>query len=227
VDTLLTLPQFTAFLAAATLVTLAPGPDNLMVLSLGMARGRLAGIAFGLGCALGCLNHTLLAALGVGALIVASPVAFNALRIAGGLYLAWIGFQAMRHARPLAAVPAATQPGPMEAADTPAQGASDGDTPRALFFKGLVANAINPKVILFFLAFLPQFVDGSRGNAAWQIVALGVVFTMATVIIFGSIGWAAGNLGERLARHPATGAWLDRLAGGIFIALGVRLLLSN
>ena len=209
VDTLLTLPQLSAFLAAAALVTLAPGPDNLMVLSLGMARGRRAGIAFGLGCALGCLNHTLLAALGIGALIAASPPAFNALRIAGGLYLAWIGVQAIRHARPLDA------PGPADAGR---------DTPRALFLKGLVANAINPKVILFFLAFLPQFVDGGRGQAAWQIAALGLTFTMTTIVIFGTIGWASGSLGERLERHPSAGAWLDRIAGAIFIALGARLL---
>ena len=86
-DALLTLPQATGFLLAAMLVTLAPGPDNLMVLGLGMARGRRQGVAFGLGCALGCLNHTLLAALGVSALIAASAVAFTVLKIAGGLYL--------------------------------------------------------------------------------------------------------------------------------------------
>src|SRR3954471_3942206 len=97
-DALLTLPQLVSFLAAAILITLAPGPDNLMVLSLGIARGRKAGVAFGLGCALGCLNHTLLAALGVSALIAASPVAFTALKIAGGLYLIWLGIQAVRNA---------------------------------------------------------------------------------------------------------------------------------
>ena len=211
-DTLLTASQFATFLPAAILVTLAPGPDNLMVLSLGMARGRRAGVAFGLGCALGCLNHTLLAALGVGALIVASPVAFDGLRIAGGLYLAWIGVQAIRHARPIGVTPG-TAP--------PAEGAA------RLFAKGLLANAINPKVILFFLAFLPQFADGSRGSTASQIAALGALFTLGSVLIFGAVGWAAGSLGERLARHPAIGTWLDRLAGAVFLALGARLLLAH
>src|SRR5512144_3407502 len=97
-EALLTLPQAATFLVAAVLVTLAPGPDNLLVLSLGIARGRKSGVAFGLGCALGCLNHTLLAALGVSALIAASPLAFTALRIAGGLYLVWLGIQAIRNA---------------------------------------------------------------------------------------------------------------------------------
>ena len=206
---LLSLPQLSSFLAVAVLITLAPGPDNLMVLGLGMARGRRAGVAFGLGCALGCLNHTLLAALGVSALIAASAIAFMVLKIAGGLYLAWLGIQAIRNARP-AGVTAPT-------ADEP---------PRMLFAKGLIANAINPKVILFFLAFLPQFVDAGRGHAGWQIVQLGVMFTIETVLIFGTIGWFAGNLGERLARRPAIAVWLDRIAGGIFIALGLRLVLQ-
>jgi threonine/homoserine/homoserine lactone efflux protein len=207
-DALLTLPQLAAFLAAAVLVTLAPGPDNLLILSLGMARGRRPGVAFGLGCALGCLNHTLLAALGVSALIAASPIAFTTLRIAGGLYLIWIGLQTLRNARAFGAT---------QVANTPT------DTPGRLFVKGLVANAINPKVILFFLAFLPQFVDSQRGHVAWQIAQLGALFTVEAVVIFGAIGWYAGSLGERLARRPAIGAWLDRLAGGIFVALGLRL----
>ena len=208
-NALLTLPQFAAFLVAAILITLAPGPDNLMVLSLGMARGRRPGLAFGLGCALGCLNHTLLAVLGVSALIAASPLAFGALKLAGGLYLVWLGIQAIRNARALGA----QQPGQALP-----------DSPGKLFVKGLIANAINPKVILFFLAFLPQFVDGQRGHVAWQIAQLGALFTVETVVIFGAIGWFAGSLGERLARRPAVGAWLDRVAGGIFVALGLRLL---
>ena len=95
-DLLLDPEQAIGFLGAAVLLTLAPGPDNLMVLSIGAARGRLRGMAFGLGCALGCLSHTVLAALGVSALIKASPVAFTALRLAGGAYLVWIGWQALR-----------------------------------------------------------------------------------------------------------------------------------
>ena len=88
--------QLGAFLGAAVLVTVAPGPDNLMVLSTGISRGRREGMAFGLGCALGCLSHTALAALGVSALIAASPLAYGALKLCGGLYLAWLGVQALR-----------------------------------------------------------------------------------------------------------------------------------
>lgn len=211
-DALLTLPQFAAFLVAATLVALAPGPDNLMVLSLGMARGRKSGVAFALGCALGCLNHTLLAALGISALIAASPWAFGVLKVAGGLYLLWLGIQAIRHARTGGALPA---------------GATPSESAVRLFAKGLVANAINPKVILFFLAFLPQFVDGARGHTGWQIAQLGLVFTLVSALVFAAIGGFAGAIGERLARNPMLGAWLDRVAGGIFVALGAKLLVGR
>jgi threonine/homoserine/homoserine lactone efflux protein len=209
-DLLLALPQIAGFLVAAALITLAPGPDNLMVLGLGMAQGRRAGLAFGLGCALGCLNHTLLAALGVSALIAATPLAFTVLKILGGAYLIWLGIAALRNARRPAAIgQAATKPA------------------RVLFVQGLLANAINPKVILFFLAFLPQFVAPERGHAAWQTAQLGLLFTLQALLIFGAIGWYAGTLGERLARHPAIATWLDRIAGSIFIALGLRLLVAR
>ncbi|HTY04730.1 MAG TPA: LysE family translocator [Rhodocyclaceae bacterium] len=209
---MLTLVQVTGFLAAAILITLAPGPDNLMVLGLGMARGRRAGISFGLGCALGCLSHTTLAALGISALIAASPVAFAVLRVAGGAYLLWLGIQALRSARPVAA-----------------GAAPDMTTESAgrLFVKGVIANAVNPKVILFFLAFLPQFVDAARGRAAWQTAQLGLVFTVQAALIFAAIGWSAGRLGRWLARRPGLGAWLDRIAGGIFVALGLRLIVAR
>lgn len=201
--------QLWGFLAAAMLVTLAPGPDNLMVLSLSLARGRKQGVVFALGCAAGCLNHTALAALGVGALIAASPAAFTALKIAGGLYLAWLGIQALRHA------------GSAQAA-----AAAEGDC-RKLFLRGLMANAINPKVVLFFLAFLPQFVDPTRGDAPWQMAALGLIFTVQGALLFGLIGLGGGHLGQVLSRNPAIKPWLDRVAGITFIGIGARLALGR
>lgn len=206
---LLSLPQLLGFLGAALLITLAPGPDNLMVLSLGMARGRRAGMAFGAGCALGCLNHTLLAALGVSALIAALPAAFDALRWAGGLYLIWMGWQALRS---------------RGAAQGPQAGT---ETAPRLFLKGLVVNAINPKVVLFFLAFLPQFVDTARGGTAAQLVQLGLLFTLQALLLFALIGYFAGQAGERLARRPVIGVWLDRVAGTVFVVLGLRLLIAR
>ncbi len=206
---LLSLAQLLGFLVAALLITLAPGPDNLMVLSLGLARGRRAGMAFGAGCALGCLNHTLLAALGVSALLAASPIAFSLLRWAGGLYLLWLGVQAWR-----------SRGGGAVRVDSPAEGLG------RLFLKGLLVNAINPKVVLFFLAFLPQFVDPAAGSAALQMLQLGLLFTLQALLVFGGIGYFAGQAGERLARRPAIGLWLDRAAGSVFVLLGLRLLLK-
>lgn len=201
-----------AFLAASALITLAPGPDNLMVLSLGMSRGRAAGIGFGLGCAAGCASHTLWAALGVGALVLASDTAFTALKLAGAGYLAWIGWQAWRHAGETAARR-------MDAGASPEFGRQ--------FRRGLVANAINPKVALFFIAFLPQFVVAGRGPAWVQVIVLGTLFAAQTVLIFGTIGAFAGGIGAALQRRPRIGLWLDRLAGTLFLALAARLAFAS
>lgn len=202
--------QVLGFLSAALLITLSPGPDNMMVLGMGMARGRAPGVVFGLGCALGCLWHTALAALGVSALIAASPTAFTLLKLAGGLYLIWLGAQALRSrggATASTAAPAQPLPG--------------------LFLRGMLANAINPKVVLFFLSFLPQFVDAGRGAVAAQTAALGLLFTAQAALLFGVLGYFAGAIGRWLARKPGAGLWLDRAAGAIFIGLGLRLLVAR
>lgn len=208
---LLTPEQFFGFLAAAILITASPGPDNLMVLSFGISRGRRQGMAFGFGCALGCLSHTLLATLGISALIAASPVAFTALKICGGLYLIWMGVQALR-SRGSAKVETTS------AINEPL---------RTLFIKGLIANAINPKVVLFFLSFLPQFVVAERGGAGWQTAALGVTFTVQAAVLFGLLGYFSGAVGQWLNRRPRAGLWLDRLAGTIFVGLGLRLIVTR
>lgn len=203
--------QLLPFLGAALLVTAAPGPDNLMVLSVGISRGRRHGMAFGMGCAVGCLSHTLLAALGVSALLAASRTAFTVLRLCGGLYLLWLGVKALRSRG------AAFQPGATPSPD-----------PVARFFaRGLIANAINPKVILFFLAFLPQFVSAARGGVGWQTLELGVLFALIAVVLFGALGFFAGQVGAWMAQRPGVAAWLDRLAGGVFTLLGLRLLVSR
>ena len=208
---MLTATQAFAFLLAAMLLTATPGPDNLMVISMGMSKGRRTGIAFGLGCALGCLSHTVLAVIGVGALIAASPAAFLALKWAGGAYLMWLGFQAIRHAG---------------AVHLGGDGATDQSLGRT-FAKGLVANAINPKVVLFFLSFLPQFVDTSRGNPQWQLALLGLLFTAQAAVLFGLLGYFSGSVGAWIQRKPQVGRWLDRLAGTVFIALGLRMIVAR
>lgn len=208
---MLTPEQFFSFLAAAMLITLSPGPDNLMVLGVGMSKGRRHGMAFGLGCALGCLSHTLLAVIGVSALIAASPLAFGALKIGGGLYLIWLGANALR-----------SSGGTRVTAVTGVV-----ESPRRLFLKGVFANAINPKVVLFFLSFLPQFVIPTHGHPSWQTAALGITFTLQGAVLFGLLGYFSGSVGQWLNRRPRAGLWLDRLAGTIFVALGLRLLVTR
>ena len=205
---MLTLAQLLSFLAAAVLITATPGPDNLMVLGMGMSRGRWQGIAFGLGCALGCLSHTLLAVVGVSALIAASPIAFTALKWVGGAYLIWLGIQALRSC-------GAAQ---VAAAGAPAQSL------RSLFFKGVFANAINPKIVLFFLSFLPQFVVPAQGQVGLQLGLLGLVFTAQAALLFALLGYFAGSIGAWLNRRPRAGLWLDRVAGAVFVGLGLKMI---
>jgi threonine/homoserine/homoserine lactone efflux protein len=164
-----------------------------------------------LGCALGCLSHTFLAVIGVSALIASSPVAFTALKVCGGLYLVWLGINALRSSGGVKA-------GPVKTGEASAW---------QLFFRGVVANAINPKVVLFFLSFLPQFVVASRGNVAWQIAALGVTFTLQAAVLFGLLGYFSGAIGQWLNTRPKAGAILDRVAGAVFVGLGIRLLVSR
>jgi threonine/homoserine/homoserine lactone efflux protein len=208
---MLTDAQVVGFLVAAVLVTLSPGPDNLLVLSMGMSKGRRRGIVFGLGCAMGCIGHTALAVAGVSAIIAASPAAFMALKMAGGGYLLYLGYGALRSHNAA------------KVQDT----ARAEKTYSALFFQGVVANVINPKVALFFLSFLPQFVVLGNGAANVQMAALGVIFTLQAGVIFSLLGYFSGTIGGWLNRTPKAGVWLDRIAGVVFVGLGLRLIFAQ
>ena len=201
-----------AFLAASALITIAPGPDNLMVLSVGISRGRSAGIGFGLGCALGCFVHTLWATLGIGAVVVASEATFTALKMAGAAYLAYLGIAAWSYAGKMSVINL------------------DRGSEEPIFAhvrRGFIANVINPKVALFFISFLPQFVDQAHGAVWPQMLLLGALFAALTVLIFGSLGWFSGSIGGRLQQQPTLALWLDRCAGTIFIGLALNLALAG
>lgn len=204
---MLSIEQTAGFLLAASVVTLAPGPDNMMVLSIGMAKGRIHGIAFGLGCACGCLIHTLLATFGVSAVIAGSPHTFWLLRMCGGAYLVWLGVGAWRGSvRKSVGAP------------------GDEQAVVSLFWKGGLANVMNPKVILFFLSFLPQFVLAGESGVALQVALLGVLFVVQAALIFGLIGYFSGTVGQWMALNRRAGVVLNRLAALVFVTLGVRLL---
>jgi threonine/homoserine/homoserine lactone efflux protein len=152
-----------------------------------------------------------LAVAGVSALIAASPLAFTALKVCGGLYLVWLGVQALR-SRGGTQVRAVTGSEP---------------SLMRLFLKGVFANAINPKVVLFFLSFLPQFVVAEHGQVGLQIALLGLTFTAQAALLFGLLGYFSGTIGQWINRQPRVGLWLDRVAGAVFVALGLRLLATR
>ncbi len=197
-----------AFFSLAIVLALAPGPDNLFVLMISAAEGRRAGFAVVAGLMLGVMGHTLAVALGLAALFAASATAFTVLKLAGAAYLLYLAWGAWR------------APASLGAPGEPAQRAQA--WPR-LVARGVVMNLTNPKVLLFFLALLPQFVKPDQGSVAGQIVALGALFIVAGSLVFGAIVLAAGALRERLARSARAQRLLNRSAAVVFAGLALRL----
>jgi threonine/homoserine/homoserine lactone efflux protein len=204
------MPNFLLFLATSIAITVAPGPDNLQVLARGISQGRAAGLVAALGFAAGITFHTTLAALGVAALLRSSPLAFEAIKLAGAAYLIWIGIKALRSQGLATAHQRAPQP------------------LMTVFRQSVLGNLLNPKVTLFFVVFLPQFVQ-PRGaqSVTVQMLELGVLFMLQTVVVFSLFGVCAGIIGGWLKRRPRVGVWLDRLAGATFIAIGIRVALRD
>lgn len=199
-----------AFFATAVLLALAPGPDNLFVLLQSAMRGRRAGLLVVLGLCSGLLVHTAAVALGLATLFATSALAFTALKLAGAVYLLWLAWQAWRA-------------GPAET------GGSDAAAPSAsrLYGRGIVMNVTNPKVTIFFLAFLPQFVVPDRGSVGMQVVVLGALFMLATLLVFGAIALAGGSLRAWLLRSPGAQVGMNRVAAVVFVGLAVRLALAR
>jgi threonine/homoserine/homoserine lactone efflux protein len=146
----------------------------------------------------------------VAALIRSSDAAFTAVRWAGAAYLVWIGIQALRHR-----------------ASFSLAGGGDAKALLAIYRQSVIGNALNPKVTLFFLSFLPQFVNARAGGVEWQMALLGLVFMAQTVVIFGAVALFSGWIGERIRAHPAVGERLNVFAGITFIALGVRVAMPD
>jgi threonine/homoserine/homoserine lactone efflux protein len=207
------LDLYLSFLVAALVVIAAPGPDSLNSLAIGLARGRREGVAYALGVGVGCLTHTLWAMLGISAIVAASATLFAAIKWVGVAYLVWLGVQALRGGGAMSAM----------TGDAPPAAASVAQR----FRQGLFTNALNPKVMLFFLAFLPQFVDPTHGAVAWQLALMGLTFTIITAIAYCALAWSAGSVGQRLLRSPAIARNLERATGVLFIAVAARLALAE
>lgn len=200
-----------AFITASFIVIIAPGPDNLMVLGQGITQGRKAGVSFALGCALGCLIHTLWATLGVSAIVASSEWGFRTLKIVGAVYLFYLSYQTFHSSNTGYSISTANYDSKIKST--------------TLLTQGFLCNVFNPKVALFFLAFLPQFTDPTQGEVAFQMAFLGFLFAFMTAIIFTMIGLFSGIIGNWLGSRAGVKRWLDWAVGGLFVTLGIRLML--
>ena len=199
-----------AFFAVSLLLGLVLGFDNVFVLLQSAMRGRAAGLRVVLGLCTGLLLHTAAVAGGLAALFATSATAFTVVKWLGALYLAWLGWQALRTPADEIGTAEAVQGGGW-----------------AMYRRGVIMNLGNPKVVIFFLAFLPQFADPSRGVVWLQLVLLGAIFIAATLLVFGAIAWFAGAFGEWLRGTPRARLALNRLAGMVFLLLALRLAVSE
>jgi threonine/homoserine/homoserine lactone efflux protein len=218
----MTLPvhDLALFVVAALFVNVTPGPDMLFVAGTSASQGRRCGLLAALGVGLGCFVHIALAALGLSAILATSALAFAVLTWAGAAYLIGIGVSMLRRQRASA--------GPVLAAAAGVSGPF-ATVPRSAakaFWRGAMTNALNPKVALFFLAFLPQFIEPGSPDQARAFVLLGLFFTVGGVLVNATVALVAGALAQRLAGGALRGRWLQRVAGVVFVGLGLRLALS-
>ena len=194
------------FFAASVLLALVPGPDNVFVLLHSAVHGRRAGMLVVLGLCSGLLFHTAAVALGLAAVFAASATAFTVLKLCGAGYLVWLAWGTWR-----------APVGMHETGSTPALSA------RQTYVRGVLMNLTNPKVAIFFLAFLPQFADPARGALAGQILFLGGVFILAALLTFGAIAYFAASFGQAFQRSLRAQVWLNRTASLVFVGLALRL----
>jgi threonine/homoserine/homoserine lactone efflux protein len=196
---------FFAFLIAAFALNLAPGPDMLYVIGRSVGQGRKAGIVSSLGVFVGCWVHILAAAFGIAALLRSSPIAFNVVRYAGAAYLIYLGIRML------------AQKTDLTSQEIKAESLA------SIFRQGAITNVLNPKVAIFFLAFLPQFINAQRGSVVLQIIVLGLIFNVGGTLVNLAVAYAGGTLGELLRRNQAIARLQRRFTGLIFMGLGLRL----
>jgi threonine/homoserine/homoserine lactone efflux protein len=189
---------------------LIPGPAVLLVLARGMSGGRSVGIATGLGIAAGDLGHTVMATLGLSAVLMTSALAFNLVKYAGAAYLIYLGIRSF-----------------LEKADRPVLPASRAISAGRAFRQAILAELLNPKTALFFLSFLPQFVRLTAGSVIEQFAVLGLVFVAMSAVYTSVIAMMAGYAGGWLMRHPGIARWQSKVVGAIYLGLGIRLAIQE
>lgn len=208
--------QLTLFIAAGILLNLTPGPDVLYIVSNALRQGARAGVVAGLGITAGCFVHIAAAALGVGALLATSALAFTVLKWLGAAYLLWMGVRMLFSRTSSGGVIAAAQ------ACQPAPASL-----RRIFVGGFWTNVLNPKVAIFFLAFVPQFIAPGTEKKTLAFALLGILFNLNAIPV--NVGWAlaAAWLARRATLVQRGMHWLDRAAGAMFVGFGLQLALSG
>lgn len=198
--------KLTLFITVSWAIILAPGPDMLYVITRGMAHGRRAGMLSAIGVICGILVHTTAAALGLSLIFQSSALAFLIAKYIGAGYLIYLGVKAWQDKGTFH----------LQASSSPVNS-------QRLFWQGVLSNVLNPKIAIFFLAFLPQFVDKGSSQVTVQLVTLGLMFAFMGLFFLLVVGYSSGTIGSWIARRPRYGLFLGRLSGSILIALGVRL----
>lgn len=197
------------FLCASAALTIAPGPDNIFVMTQGITHGRKPAIVAALGMCSGVSVHTTMAAFGISALFYSSVLAFNIVKYAGVAYLLYLAYKTLKN--PSAIQLAQSESLPMG----------------VMFRRGFIMNVLNPKVAMFFLAFLPQFVTPGSDHLPLQMLLLGFVFMLQAVVIFCLIAYFSGSIGQFVLARPKAAKVFNWLTAGVFVSLGVRLALAE
>ncbi len=203
--------DFGVFLATGIVLNLTPGPDSLYIFGRSMAHGRGAGVASALGVGAGSIVHTIAAAVGLSTLIAASATAFLAVKYAGAAYLVFLGVKMLFSQAPVAAAPSSFT----------------SSSSAAAFRQGMVTNVLNPKVALFYLAFLPQFIAADSSSKFAAFLTLGLAFVATGTAWCLCIAWFSSLLGNRFRSDATVAKLLNRAAGALFVGLGVRLATSD
>ncbi|MBP1626128.1 MAG: transporter, RhtB family [Holophagaceae bacterium] len=203
----MTLTTYLGFVGASVLLSLAPGPDNIFVLTQGITRGRKAALASACGMCSGVTVHTIAAALGASAIFYSSALAFNLVKFAGAAYLLFLAYKTIR-----------------SRSGIHLSSAAEGDG-WALFKRGFIMNVLNPKVAMFFLAFLPQFISPGAKYFPLQMIFLGITFMVQALVVFCLIGLFSGSIGNYVLARPSIARRFEWVTAGVFGALGVRMAL--
>ncbi|WP_419685544.1 LysE family translocator [Burkholderia theae] len=206
--------HFGFFVLAVFLLNVTPGPDTAYIVGRSVAQGRGAGLMSAFGISAGCCVHALACAFGLTALLAASAAAFTVIKLVGAAYLIYLGVRMI-----------ATKQAAAQSAD--AAQAAAAKPLRQLFMQGFWTNVLNPKVVLFFVSFFPQFVSADSPHKAWAFLTLGAVFVAMSTVWTSLVAWVAGSVTQRFSGKPGVKKWLDRTVGSAFVGLGLRLATSQ